>query len=147
MLTQKQRIINNVIKEAIAPPPDFDKEAFFGRWFVSNKKKIPKSWYEYLAKVYPYSGRAFRLDTKPYGAPYTSWCRTVDGLTEWKASMEGNILALTPRGFYNYRGTITKGINLAEFVKDTGVGYDSGKLIIKIEEVCPIVPVISIMEI
>lgn len=126
--------------------PEFDANTFFARWFMSKKELIPKEWFEYLAKEYPYSGRAFRLAKTPTGKPYTSWCKTLDGLTEWKAHMPDNPLAKTPEGWYNYRGTIAKGIDIAEFAKEN-IKNDSGKLLVDVEEVAPIEPMTNIVKI
>ena len=123
---------------------NFDIHDFLGRWFMSKKKTIPKEWFEYLAEKYPYKGTAFRLDIKPYDAPYTSWCKTLDGLIEWKATM--NPLGRTPEGWHNYRGMIVKGIDLVEVIKDNKVEkiYEP---MVRVEEVCPIVPVKNVKDI
>lgn len=122
-------------------PKVIDPEIFFGRWFLSRKKSIPKDWINQLAQKYPYSGKAFRLDSKnkPSGAPLTSWCRTTMGLIQWKLHKG---VYRTPPDMNDYVGTITKGVDLAKFVKETGAGgKESGALILQVEEVFPIVTV------
>jgi len=125
---------------------DFDALTFFGRWFMSKKDMIPKHWFEYLAKKYPYHGRAFRLDTTAYNKPYASWCKTPNGLIQWKMTMDP--LGRTPTGWHNYVGDIVKGCDLAAFAKDHKhlMGAETAKLIIDVEEVFPIVPVKNIIE-
>ena len=126
-------------RAAALDPSRFDPEVFFGRWFMSRKKTIPREWFEHLAAEYPYSGRAFRLDTSPHGEPYASWCRTTNGLVRWKMTMHP--FGQTPSGMTNYTGTIDRGIDVAAFVRDTGVGGESGQLVMDVEEVTPIVRV------
>lgn len=125
---------------------EFDAQTFFARWFMSKKDMIPKTWYEYVAKKYPYKGQAFRLDKTPFDKPYASWCKTTNGLIQWKLTM--NPLGQTPTGWYNYSGTIDRGCDLVEFAKDNIelIGMETAKLIIDVEEVFPITRVKDIIE-
>lgn len=129
-----------------AAEKSFDPQVFFTAWVMSKKDRIPLHWIKYLAEKYPYSGRAFRLDTSPHGAPLSSWSKSLDGLIEWKSMMPGNALARTPEGFSTYRGMITKGIDIAAFVADNDFS-DMGEKVIRVEEVTPVVPVKKIVDI
>lgn len=115
----------------------FTPAGFFGAWFTSAKPK-DKRIYEMLAKKYPYTGRAFRMDDgkRPSFAPFTSWSRTVNGIQEWMRHM-GAIR--TPDDMEVYAGKIVRGVDLAKFVRANGLHKDrAGQMVMDVEEVFPL---------
>ena len=125
----------------------FDPQEFLTNWFFSKKPKDPKIYKE-LAKHYPYKGRAFRLDDweKPYNKPYASWSKSTNGLIQWKWTM--NSSGQDPKGMKSYMGTITKGVDLTNFLKGEKIDKNSAAQdIIKVEEVLPITTVRDMKEV
>ena len=122
---------------------EMNPNAFLGRWLMSRKGTISDKAMSYWAEKYPFSGWAFRVAPDPYDKPRGSWCRTPQGLIRWKMTM--NPLGLTPTGFHNYRGHISKGIDLAAMAKGEGLGDDFRDTIVAVEEVTPLTRVSPIM--
>ena len=126
--------------------PDIDPYTFLGRWFMSKKRALKLTSIAYFAKKYPYSGEAFRLDTEPpLIKPLGSWCRTTTGLFRWKQTMHP--LGLKPKGYHNYKGTISVGIDLAAMAVGEGLADDFADTIVAVEEVSPLQPVQNVKEV
>lgn len=140
MVRKTMRDLANKLDEAVRKMTvdNFDPELFIGRWFLSKKPK-DKKLYEWLAKKYPFKGRAWRLDTSPHNKPYASWCGTLNGIIAWKETMDP--LGRTPPGWHVYSGTITKGIDLTKLVKDAKLMDPAAQRIVQVAEVVPIVNV------
>jgi hypothetical protein len=134
ILFEKPKVIQKISEDT-----PFDADRFFGLWFMSKKKMIPRSWYEYLYKKYPYSGMAYRLDDSAYNGAYASWSKTLKGVENWQKTQTH----LSPLYFQlkTFKGKIIKGVDFAKFVKQECIDGDSAKLIIDVEEVFPIEPV------
>lgn len=117
---------------------NFDPVVFLGRWFFSKKPK-DKKLYQWLAKKFPFKGRAWRLDKSAYDKPYASWCGTLAGLRAWKDTQDPTGLGRTPTGFHVYVGQIGKGIDLTKLVKAYKLEGDyAGQRIMDVAEVVPI---------
>lgn len=112
---------------------------FIGRWFFSNKPRSA-NLYRDLAKAYPFSGTAYRVDSyPPYVGKYASWSSSLRGIEKWK-----DVQGISDEAII-YSGKISKGFDLAKFVKGEGLEGDSAaKLIMKVDEVVPIVNVTNL---
>ena len=117
------------------PPAD----VFLGRWFFS-KKPRSANFYRDLAKAYPFSGTAYRIDSyPPHAGKYASWSGSRKGIEKWK-----DIQGISDEAFI-YSGKISKGFDFTKFVKGEGLEGDYGaKLIMKVNEVVPIVNVTNL---
>ena len=131
LITDRMRTLANINEAEVS----FNPEAFFGRWFLSNKKSIPKEWYKEMESLYPYKGTAFRLDTEPpLKKPYSSWSKSINGIRAWLRTQ--NEFGIIPNDMVVIKANIT-GIDLMEFVKDQGLSHKSAKLMLEVEEVTP----------
>lgn len=112
---------------------------FIGRWFMS-KKPRSANLYRDLAKAYPFSGTAYRVDGyPPHAGKYGSWSGSRKGIEKWK-----DIQGISDEAII-YSGKISKGFDFTKFVKGEGLEGDYGaKLIMKVDEVVPIVNVTNL---
>lgn len=134
------------LKEAKLDPQEMDPEAFMGRWFMSKKKQISKKAIDHWAEKYPYKGQAFRVAKTPGGQPMESWCRTTQGLMNWKMIQNPDSFGTFPPGWHNYIGHITKGIDLVAMIKGEGLtGYQD--TIVAVQEVTSVIPMTGINKI